>query len=147
MNVNYIDQKLSKVHWHQCDQIGRFIELWATFLSLWKQLFCPDYHIFRQFVKGVKIFHFSSEISFGPLFIDIWRLFSGHTDYKSVISFSFCPTSKGGKSFKNKRPNWNDDKDRLDQRNKDRQENGQWLWKVDSAVVSDTRGLEFESPT
>ena len=24
------------------------------------------------------IFHFSSEISFGPLFIDIWRLFTGH---------------------------------------------------------------------
>ena len=25
-------------------------------------------------------FHFSSEISFGPLFIDIWRFFSGHAD-------------------------------------------------------------------
>ena len=107
----------------------------------------PKLPRFWQFVKRVKIFHFPSEISFGPLFIDIWRLFSGHTDYKSVISFSFCPTSKGGKSFKNKRPNWNDDKDRLDQRKNDRQENGQWLWKVDSAVVSDTRGLEFESPT
>ena len=48
----------------QCDQIGPFIALWATFLSLWQQLFCPNCHIFWQFVKGVKIFHFSSEISF-----------------------------------------------------------------------------------
>ena len=52
----------------QCDQIGRFIALWATFLSLSQQLFCPNYHVFRQFVKGVKIFHFYSEISFGSLF-------------------------------------------------------------------------------
>ena len=26
----------------QCDQIGRFIALWATFQSLWQQLFCPN---------------------------------------------------------------------------------------------------------
>ena len=25
----------------QCDQIGRFIGLWATFQSLWQQLICP----------------------------------------------------------------------------------------------------------
>ena len=56
----------------QCDQIERLIVLWATFLSLWQQLFCPNCHIFRQFDKGVKIFHFSSEIS-------IWRLFTSHT--------------------------------------------------------------------
>ena len=59
----------------QCDQIGRFIALWATFLSLWLQLFCPNFHICRQFLNGVKIFHYSSEISFGPLFIHFWRLF------------------------------------------------------------------------
>ena len=35
--------------------------------------------IFRQFVEVVKIFHFSSEISFGPLFMDIWLLFTGQT--------------------------------------------------------------------
>ena len=58
----------------QCDRIGRFIALWATFLSLWQQLFCPNCHIFMQFVKGVEIFHFSTEISFGPL----GRLFTGH---------------------------------------------------------------------
>ena len=27
----------------QCDQIGQFIGLWATFQSLWKQLFCPNF--------------------------------------------------------------------------------------------------------
>ena len=27
---------------NQCDQIGRFIGLWANFQSLWQQLFCPN---------------------------------------------------------------------------------------------------------
>ena len=27
---------------HQCDQIGRFIGLWATLKSLWQQLICPN---------------------------------------------------------------------------------------------------------
>ena len=27
---------------NQCDQIGRFIELWATFSSLWQQLICSN---------------------------------------------------------------------------------------------------------
>ena len=26
----------------QCDQIGRFFALWATFSSLWQQLICPN---------------------------------------------------------------------------------------------------------
>ena len=26
----------------QCDQIGRFIGVWATFQSLWQQLICPN---------------------------------------------------------------------------------------------------------
>ena len=32
------------------------------------------------FCKGVKIYHFSSEIIFWATFIDIWRFFSSHTD-------------------------------------------------------------------
>ena len=32
-----------------------------------------------NFCKGLKNFHFSSEIIFGQLFIDIWRHFTGHT--------------------------------------------------------------------
>ena len=34
---------------NQCDQIGRFIALWATFLSLWQQLFWPSCPYIRQF--------------------------------------------------------------------------------------------------
>ena len=43
----------------QCDQIGRFIALWATFHSLWQQLFWPNcpYNL-PNFYKGVKIYHF-----------------------------------------------------------------------------------------
>ena len=36
-------------------------------------------HILGKFCKGVKIFHFSSEIIFGATFVDIWQLFTGHT--------------------------------------------------------------------
>ena len=52
----------------QCDQIGRFIALWAIFRSLWQQLFCPNCPHFKAiFVRVSKIFHFSSEIIFGQL--------------------------------------------------------------------------------
>ena len=52
----------------QCDQIGQFIGLWATFQSLWTQLFCPNIpHSQAIFCKGVKISNFSSEIIFGQL--------------------------------------------------------------------------------
>ena len=55
-------------HHLQCDQIGQFIALWATFQSLWQQLFCPNcVTALDKFFKGVKIFHFSSEIVFGQL--------------------------------------------------------------------------------
>ena len=50
----------------QCDQIARFIGLWAIFQSLWQQLICPN------FCKVVKIFNFSTEIIFDQLFVDIW---------------------------------------------------------------------------
>ena len=63
----------------QCDQIGRFIALWATFQSLLQQLFCPNRVTFLDnFCNGVKIFYFSSEIIFGQL-LDIWLLITGHT--------------------------------------------------------------------
>ena len=48
-------------------QIAWFIGLWATFYSLWQQLICPNLQHLRQFFKGVKIYHFSSEIIFGQL--------------------------------------------------------------------------------
>ena len=54
----------------QCDQIRRFIALWASFQCRWQELFCPNCPHFWQFCKGVKIFHFSSAIIFGQL---LWR--------------------------------------------------------------------------
>ena len=66
---------------YQCDQIGRFIALWATFLSLWQQ-FLPKFLTFLDhFCKGIKIFDFSNELLFGATFIDIWRLFPGHAGH------------------------------------------------------------------
>ena len=41
-----------------------------------------------NFCKGVKIFHFSGEIIFGQL-IDIWLLFTGHTEVNQNINGSY----------------------------------------------------------
>ena len=52
----------------QCDQIGQFIVLWATFQSLLQQLFCPNCpHIWGFFGIFVKVFNVSCEIIFGQL--------------------------------------------------------------------------------
>ena len=37
----------------QCDKIGRFIELWATFQSLWQQIICPFGQIFLKVSKSI----------------------------------------------------------------------------------------------
>ena len=38
----------------QCDQIGHFIGLWASFLSFWKPLICPNLpHSQAIFVKSI----------------------------------------------------------------------------------------------
>ena len=49
---------------NQCDQIGRFIALWATFPSLWQQLFWSNQVHFKQFFKLSKSF-----ILLGKLFL------------------------------------------------------------------------------
>ena len=51
--------------------------------------------MFSQFVKDFKIFHFSSEINFWPLVIDIWRLFTGHTAFKRPGTGYLNPSSSG----------------------------------------------------
>ena len=65
---------------YQCDQIGQFIELWATFEILLQHLICPNlphsYAIFNVNVSKSIIFVVKS---FSATFIDIWRFFSGHT--------------------------------------------------------------------
>ena len=43
-----------------------------------------------NFCKGVIIYHFSSEIIFWQLFLDIWQFFSGHTGNKHCVN---CATT------------------------------------------------------
>ena len=46
-------------YYYQCDQIWRFIGLWASFSSLWQQLICPNLpHSWAMFVKVLKSFIF-----------------------------------------------------------------------------------------
>ena len=60
----------------QCDQIGRFIGLWATFQSIWQQLICPNIPYSQAiFVKVSKSLIFLVESILG----NFWRLFTGHT--------------------------------------------------------------------
>ena len=60
-------------HANQCDQIGRFIALWAIFKACGNNYLAQIILIIGKFYKGVKIFNFSCEIIFG-------RLFTGHAD-------------------------------------------------------------------
>ena len=73
----------------QCDQIGRFFALWAA--TILPKL--PT--LLGNFCKGVKIIHFSSEIIFGQLFIEIWRFLSGHTVGKIVLLLIATSNHKG----------------------------------------------------
>ena len=71
---------LNHVCTYQSDQIWRFIGLWGNFLKPLATINLPKSPTFLgNFYKGVKIYHFSSEIIFGTTFIDIWQFFSGYT--------------------------------------------------------------------
>ena len=71
----------------QCEQIGRFIALWATFQSRWQQLFCLNCpHCSVIFVKVSKSFIFRVK-SFWATFRDIWQLFTGHTASYAIVLF------------------------------------------------------------
>ena len=56
--------------WLQCDQIGWFIALWATFKASGNNYFAQITHILGNFCKDVKIFDFYWN-HFGATFIDI----------------------------------------------------------------------------
>ena len=52
----------------QCDQIGQFIGIWASFLKPLATINLPTSHTFLDnFGEGVKIYHFSREIIFGQV--------------------------------------------------------------------------------
>ena len=54
-NFPPVSKSLLEVPQEQCDQIGRFFALWATFQSLWQQLVCPNLqHYLTIFVKVSK---------------------------------------------------------------------------------------------
>ena len=60
-------------------RLGDLLDFGRLYQSMRRQLVCPKSPIFLgNFCKGAKIFNFSSEISWAT-FIDIWRIFTGHT--------------------------------------------------------------------
>ena len=80
-----LEQATNSFRGGQCDQIGRFIGLWAP-INLPKP---PTF--LGNFCKGVKIFNFSSEIIFGKLLLLFGDIFIGHTGGgpKNIISSWF----------------------------------------------------------
>ena len=79
-----INKKLKN---NKCDQIGRFIALWATFQSLRPQLICPNLlNSSVIFVKVSKSLIFFNLI-FWATFKDIGQLFTGHTESNSYNSY------------------------------------------------------------
>ena len=76
----------------QCDQIGRFIGLWATFQSLWQKLICPNLpHSQAIFVKVSKSLIFLVKSFLGKFYRHL-AIFTGHTVVgKSYYLLSFLP--------------------------------------------------------
>ena len=62
-------------------RLGDLLEFGQLFKAFGNNCFAQISHILRQFLKGVKIFNFSSEIIFWATFTDIWQLFTGHTGH------------------------------------------------------------------
>ena len=53
-------------------RLGDLLHFGQLFKAYGNNYFAQIAHIFRQFCKVVKIFHFASEIIFGATFTDIW---------------------------------------------------------------------------
>ena len=75
----------------QCDQIWRFIILWASFQSPGQQLFCQNcQHILGNFCNGVKIFNFTREILFGQLFTGLTYSFRPTCLSQNLLDICHC---------------------------------------------------------
>ena len=59
-------------------RLGNLMDFGQLFKAFGNNLFAKISHILRHFCKGVKIYHFSSEIIFGQLYLTFVD-FSGHT--------------------------------------------------------------------
>ena len=84
----------------QCDLIGRLIELWVTFQSLWQQLFCPNCPHFQAiFVNVPKSFIFLVNSFLGNFkrhlatFYWFHCLFSSSLTYMPLSLYFFLPLS------------------------------------------------------
>ena len=84
----------------QCDQIGRFIELWVTFQSMWQQLFCPNCPHFQAiFVNVPKSFIFLVNLFLGNFnrhlatFYWFHCLFSSSLTHMPLSLYFFLPLS------------------------------------------------------
>ena len=84
--------------YNQCDQIGRFIALWATFLSLWQQLFTPILSFLQHFQNLLHLFLglFSSGqniVTNFPYFYAFWQILivvNGQKLNKNLAIWSHC---------------------------------------------------------
>ena len=79
----------SAIYW----TLGNFSKPLAT-INLAKSL-----TFLGNFGKGVKIFHFSSEIMLGATVIDIWQFFTGHTDHEGHLNINSCIDDSLNQSF------------------------------------------------
>ena len=68
--------------------LGDLLDFGQLFKASGRNYFAQIAHIFRQFLKVSKSFIFRVE-SFWATFIDIWQLFTGHTDCKQTNDVTF----------------------------------------------------------
>ena len=71
----------------ECDQIGQFIGLWTTFQSLSQQLICPNHPNFKAILVEMSKSLIFLVTPFLATFIDIWQLFTRHTE---ITAKCFC---------------------------------------------------------
>ena len=69
----------------QCDQIGRFIGLWATFQRLKQQLICPNLPILDNFLKVLKSIIFQVKSFSGNFYRPLAIFFWSHWSYNMKI--------------------------------------------------------------
>ena len=66
-----------QVHWYQCDQIWRFIGLWASIKCFWHHL--PKSLTFLwNFCEGIKIYHFLVKSFLGKFYRHLEIFFWSH---------------------------------------------------------------------
>ena len=84
------------LHPSQCDQIGRFIALWAAFKSLWQQIYCPNLTYSWAIIENVsKSLIFLVKSFLGNFYRNL-AIFYGHTDPFLLKSSMLRPSVRNG---------------------------------------------------